>query len=109
MKESLSFRLTLAIACTFLSSIGLAMSFREGCLLYLAAWAAYFLILYFWVKDNRAPKLLMVTGTVLGCMSVFSTLFFAMILVLTFPAIALMVYVLYLSFKDPENSVQQHV
>lgn len=101
-------RLIVAICCTVLSYMGLlaalhaASSSPQDLLSYLwgSAWVAYFLILFFWIKNDRAPKPLMVTGTALGCCSVAITVGWA--LIHTFPAVALMIYVYARSFDTPQ-------
>ena len=102
-------RLITATVCTGASFIGILASWPRPPSdylnhLWLTAWVAYFLILFFWIKDNRAPKWLMVIGTLLGTLSVLSTFGWAMPFV--FPAIGLMVYVLLLSFKDFQHAHQ---
>ena len=62
----------------------------------------YFAILYFWIKDNRAPKALMITGTIMGVISVVSSIFYALFIV--FPAIVLMIHVIKCTFfSKPQN------
>ena len=112
-------RLIVAICCTAFSYIGLAAafvgltlyksfnisavqdpSFYLFPLLWSAAWIAYFLILFFWIKNGYAPKPLMVIGTILGTLSTISTVFWGLIFAL--PAIVLMIYVLIQSVGTPQ-------
>lgn len=110
-------RLIVAICCTALSYAGWGTSFyglyelfdpspiRSPSfdliiLLWNAAWIAYFLILFFWIKNGYAPKPLMVIGTILGTLSTISTVFWGLIFAL--PAIVLMIYVLIQSVGTPQ-------
>ncbi len=71
--------------------------------LFIPAWSLYCLILFYWVRDNRAPKALVVIGFVVGVCSVVFSMFMA--IVLAFPAIILMLYVAKCSFW-PKNTLQ---
>ncbi|MDR3158293.1 MAG: hypothetical protein LBU11_04635 [Zoogloeaceae bacterium] len=75
--------------------------------LFIAAWAAYFLILFFWVKSNRVPRVLLIAGALLGIASVLESDFFG--LLWAFPAIALMFHVIWRSFRTaaPDIAVKQ--
>ncbi len=97
------YRLLAALVCTGLSFMALWMSFQMPSLLWFAAWAAYIAIVFFWVRDNRAPRWLMVIGTLLGVTSVCMSLFMA--LFLASPAIGLMLHVLWCSFRPPAARV----
>lgn len=106
MKENLLIgrllRLIAAIFFTALSYMGIKASWPLYKMpIWGGAWVAYFLILFFWIRDDRAPKTLMLCGTILGTLSVISTFFIG--LIYTLPAIALMTYVHILSFKEPES------
>lgn len=87
-------RLLFAIGCTLLSSFTVAQSWKAHLEnpLWMAAWTAYFLILFFWIKNGHAPKWLLAIGTVLGCLSLGSTNFFA--LLPTLASVLLMLYVI---------------
>lgn len=71
--------------------------------LWIAAWAVYFAILVFWVKDDRAPKSIVVLGAVLGTLSVISSYFVA--LLWAAPSIALMLHVIRQTFHGTSSSV----
>jgi len=107
----MKYRLVAAIVCTASSFIGLVFSFTTPFInpLWVASWAIYFVILYFWIKDNRAPKALMITGTIMGVISVVSSIFYALFFV--FPSIALMIHVIKCTFfsKPPNIAVKQTV
>lgn len=94
-------RLLFAIGCTLLSSFGIAQSWRLHLEnpLWMAAWAAYFAILFFWIRDGHAPKWLLAIGTVLGCLSLGSTNFFALL-----PTIASVILMLYVIIKSTIHS-----
>ena len=94
------YRLLAALACTAFSWLALAASWRTQTPLWLAAWAVYLLILGFWIKNNRAPKPLLLVGTLLGGLSVLSSPFFIALL-WALPAIALMLHVLRCSWRAP--------
>lgn len=68
MKDS-TYRLIATILCTLPSLWAICISFLSFNLLFIAAWLAYFLIAFFWIKNGYAPKMLMSTGTVLGLAS----------------------------------------
>lgn len=122
MKESPTkrrlWRLIVAICCTALSYIGLSSAFVAWTLyksfnispaqdpffylfplLWAASWVAYFLILFFWIKNGYAPKPLMIIGTTLGALSIIP---FPVGALLTLPAIILMIYVLIQSLARPK-------
>lgn len=88
-----TYRLLAALACTAFSWLALAASWRSQTPLWLAAWAVYLLILGFWIKDNRAPKPLLLVGTLLGGLSVLTSPFLIALL-WALPAIGLMLHVL---------------
>jgi hypothetical protein len=95
-------RLMTAIICTCFSFMAISFSLMGYAPVLLVAWGVYFLILYFWVKHNRAPKALVIIGTIVGIIAVvfsyFSAFFFA------FPAIALMLHVIKCTFFMPPRS-----
>jgi uncharacterized membrane protein len=103
----MKYRLLAAIVCTAFSFMAIQMSFIIKSSLFIAAWAAYLLILFFWVRSNRAPKALLIAGTLLGVVSVLVSLFTG--LLLAFPAIALMLYVIWCSFRSatPDITVKR--
>jgi hypothetical protein len=92
----MKYRLIAAILCTVPSFMALGISLKINTPLFISTWAIYFLILFFWVKNNCAPKTLLIIGTVLGVTSVVLSNFVA--LLLAFPSIALMVHVIKCSF-----------
>ena len=113
-------RLIVAICCAALSYMGLAAafvglnlyksfnispvqdpSFYLFPLLWSAAWIAYFLILFFWIKNGYAPKPLMIIGTALGTLSIIP---FPLGLIFALPAIVLMIYVLIQSLSVSKNA-----
>lgn len=57
---------------------------------------AYFAILYFWVRYDRAPKALVVAGAVLGVLSVIGS--YLMAFLVAAPSIVLMLHVLRRTF-----------
>ncbi|MDO4794399.1 MAG: hypothetical protein Q4A28_00440 [Brachymonas sp.] len=87
----MKYRLLIAIACTALSFKAFEATFRHQGLLFILAWTAYFLILYFWIRYDRAPKALMITGSILGTLSVLGS--FLVGLLLALPSVLLMLYV----------------
>lgn len=122
MKESPTkrrlWRLIVAICCTALSYIGLSSAFVTWTLyksfnispvqdpffylfplLWAVSWVAYFLILFFWIKNGYAPKPLMIIGTTLGTLSIIP---FPVGLIFALPAIVLMIYVLIQSLARPK-------
>lgn len=105
-------RLIVAICCTAMSYMGIEASWPLYKMpIWGSAWVAYFLILFFWIKNNRAPRILMIVGTLFGTISLFSTFLLGPMglflgLICTLPAIALMTYVHILSFKEPESVPQ---
>lgn len=94
------YRLLAAVICTAFSWLALAASWRTQTPLWLAAWAVYLLILGFWIKDNRAPKPLLLLGTLLGGVSVLTSPFL-LALLWALPAIGLMLHVLRCSWRAP--------
>lgn len=97
------YRLLAALACTAFSWLALAASFRSQAPLWLAAWVLYALVLGFWIKDNRAPKPLLLIGTLLGGLSVLTSPFL-LALLWALPAIALMLHVLRCSWRAPAKA-----
>lgn len=100
-------RSIVVICCTAMSYMGIDATWppkNPFSFLGTAAWAAYFLILFFWIKNDRAPQILMMVGTILGTLSLLSTFFLG--LIYTLPAVALMTYVHILSFKEPKSVPQ---
>lgn len=98
-------RIIISIFCTLFSLPGVVATLSFGNLMWFAAWVAYFSILYFWVKNNRAPVPLVVVGTVLGTVSLGSTFFAA--LPFTFPGVCLMTYIFFRSIIcEAESSPQ---
>jgi hypothetical protein len=99
MKYSL-LRFLAAIVCTGFSFMAIDISINPIIFnktpLFLASWCFYFVILCFWVKDNRAPKVLVIVGSILGVISVFASFFGA--LILAFPSVALMLHVVKCTF-----------
>lgn len=94
------YRLLAALVCTAASFLALEASWSVKAPLWMAAWAAYGLILGFWIVRNRAPKGLMIGGTLLGLASVLTSPFFIALL-WALPAIGLMLHVLRCSFRQP--------
>lgn len=90
------FRLLVAVICTASSYMALRFSLAYPTWIWSTAWTAYFTILYFWVRYDRAPKALVVTGTVLGVLSVIGS--YLMALLAAAPSIALMLHVLRRTF-----------
>lgn len=92
----MKFRFIAAIICTSLSFMAIGLSLKIAFPLFIPAWALYGLILFFWVRDNHAPKALVVIGLLVGTLSVvfsaFTALFWA------FPSILLMIHVAKCSF-----------
>ena len=78
-----------------------------GVPLFIAAWGMYFLILFFWMKNNSAPKALLIIGTILGVVSVVVSNYAG--LLLAFPSIILMLHVIKCSFvpQAPNKLNQQ--
>lgn len=99
-------RIVAAFYCTLFSSFGMVATFSFGNYIWLAAWIFYFLILYFWVKNGRAPVPLVVIGTVLGCISI-SKIFFAA-LIFTLPGVCLMTYIFFHSIISEPDSTPQN-
>lgn len=99
-------RVIVSIYCTFFSLVGVVATFSFGSYLWFAAWVAYFSILYFWVKNNRAPVPLVVVGTVLGTVSLGSIFFAA--LVFTFPGVCLMTYIFFQSILSESSHTQSN-
>ena len=92
----MKYRLIAAILCTGLSFIAIGLSLKIAYPIFIPAWLLYFSILFYWVRDNRAPKALVVIGAVVGFSSV---LFSALTAVLwAFPSIAIMLHVAKCSF-----------
>ena len=109
MKENLLtarvLRLIVAIGCTAYSYIPIKESWPpHKSPIWATAWASYFLILFFWIKNNRAPQVLVGVGTIFGTISLLFSFFGG--LIYTLPAVVLMIYVLILSFKEPESAPQ---
>jgi hypothetical protein len=92
-----------AVLCSCLSYMAIWLSLKIAFPLFIPAWSLYFLMLFYWVRDNRAPKALVVIGFVVGVCSVVFSMFLAIIL--AFPAIILMLYVAKCSFW-PKNTLQ---
>jgi hypothetical protein len=90
-------RLLAAIVCTAFSFMAIKISWSIKSPLFIAAWAAYLLILFYWVKSNRAPKALLIAGTLLGLASVLASFFVGLLWAL--PAIVLMLHVIWCSFR----------
>jgi hypothetical protein len=103
----MKYRLLAAIVCTAFSFMAIQMSFVMKSPLFIAAWAAYLLILFFWVRSNRAPRALLIASTLLGIASVFESYFVG--LLWAFPAIALMFHVIWCSFRaaTPDIAVKR--
>lgn len=101
----MKYRLIAAILCTALSFMAIWMSFKIAFPVFIPPWAIYISILFYWVRDNRAPKALVVIGAVVGVLSVvfsaFTAIFWA------FPSIALMLHVTKCSFwpQTPNKSI----
>ena len=93
----MKYRLLAAIVCTSFSFMAIHMSISIGSPIFIAAWVAYFLIIYFWVKTNRAPKALLIAGSLLGLVSVIGSYFVG--LMWAFPSIALMFHVIWCSYR----------
>lgn len=76
--------------------MAIGMSLKIAFPLFIPAWVLYVVISFYWVRDNRAPKVLVVIGGVVGILSVvfsaFTAIFWA------FPSIALMLNVIKCSF-----------
>lgn len=83
------------------------MSLKIAYPLFIPAWVLYFIILFFWVRDNRAPKALVIIGAITGVLSVVFSLFTAIFW--AFPSIALMLHVAKCSFwpQTPNKLNQQ--
>lgn len=92
-----------AVLCSSFSYMAILLSLNIAFPLFIPAWSLYFLILFYWVRDNRAPKALVVIGFVVGVCSVVFSMFMA--IVLAFPAIILMLHVAKCSFW-PKNTLQ---
>lgn len=93
-------RLLAALTCTAFSLLAIVPSVQKMEPLWLAAWMAYGAILFFWVRDNRAPKGLLVVGTLVGLASVISSPFFVALYVAA-PGILLMLHVIRCSWRLP--------
>lgn len=92
----MKYRIIAAILCTAPSFLALFATQKMGEPLFIAAWGMYFLILYFWVKNNYTPKILLIIGTILGVVSVVLSNYAG--LLLAFPSIMLMFHVIKCSF-----------
>lgn len=115
LPNSRLWRLIAAISCTAMSYMGLGVAFYGALnvtypydsffhflsLLWSAAWIAYFLILFLWIKNSRVPKPIMATGTTLGTLSVITTMHFSFF---ALPAIILMLHVHARSFDIPKTA-----
>jgi formate-dependent nitrite reductase membrane component NrfD len=106
----MKYRLLAAVVCTAFSFMAIKLTFIMKSplfILFIAAWAAYLLILFFWVRSNRAPRALLIAGTLLGVVSVLVSFFTG--LLLAFPAIALMLHVIWCSFRaaTPDIAVKR--
>ena len=94
--KSLMIRLIASMVCTGFSFIAIEASFDMKNPLFIASWVFYFSILLFWVRDNSAPKPLLILGTIFGSISVVFSVFIG--LLWAFPAIALMIHVIKCSY-----------
>ena len=94
--QSLIVRLTAAIMCTGFSFMAIEFSFETKNPLFIASWIAYFLILIFWVRNNSAPKPLLILGTIMGSFSIVISMFIG--LLWAFPAIVLIIHVIKCSY-----------
>lgn len=103
----MKYRLFSAVVCTAFSFMAIAASLDMKAPLWLAAWGAYLIILIFWIKNNRAPMMLLVVGTVLGLASVISSPFFIALL-WALPAIALMLHVIKCSLPISSRASQSN-
>lgn len=97
----MKYRLLAAVICTAFSCMAIAFSFSMKQPLFIAAWGAYLLILFFWVRDNQAPKALLIIGTLLGVISLCASYFVG--LLWAFPAVALMLHVIKCSWRAKIN------
>jgi len=103
----MKYRFIAAITCTISSFMALAISIEVNAPLFIPTWAFYFLILFFWVKDNYAPKTLIIIGTILGVTSVIASYFVALLWAL--PSVILMIHVIKCSFFPPTtNNALKH-
>lgn len=93
----MKYRLCAAIVCTALSFMAIKMSWAGQSPLFIAAWIAYFSSVFFWVRSNRAPRLLLIVGTLLGSASVLGS--YLVGLLWAFPAIMLMLHITWCSFR----------
>jgi hypothetical protein len=102
-------RFGVAIVCTAFSCIALWISFLGKVPLWITSWVMYFVILYFWIRYNRAPKALLIVGTSMGIISIISSSFLA--LIFAFPSIVLMFHVIKCSFFSVSSNtgVEQDV
>lgn len=99
-------RLIAATLCTIPSFLALLISQKMGSPLFISAWGMYFLILVFWVKNNCAPKALLIIGTIFGVVSVVVSKFTG--LLLAFPSVMLMVHVIKCSFFPQAPNKSRH-
>lgn len=99
----MKYRLFAAVVCTAFSFMAIKMSWAAPSLLFIAAWIAYFSSVFFWVRSNRAPKFLLIVGTLLGCASVLGSYFVG--LLWAFPAIMLMLHIIWCSFRTRNTAV----
>lgn len=103
----MKYRLIAAILCSSLSFMAIGLSLKIAFPLFIPAWVVYVLILFYWVRDNCAPKALVVVGSFVGILSVvlsgFTAVFWA------FPSIVLMLHVAKCSFwpQTPNKLNQQ--
>jgi hypothetical protein len=67
------------------------------CRVNISAWVVYLLILFFWVRSNRAPKALLIAGILLGVASVIRSFLFGALLASS--AIVLMLHIIWCSFR----------
>lgn len=103
-KSQMKYRIIAAILCTGLSFMAIGLSLKIAFPLFIPAWVLYFFILFYWVRDNRAPKILIFIGAVVGALSVVLSAFTAILW--AFPSIVLMLHVIKCSFwpQKPNKS-----
>lgn len=94
-------RFTIVFCCTIGSIFGIIVSFATQNKLFMAAWLAYAVIAFLWIKNNRVPKSVMIIGTLLGVASVIWGNFWAPLWA-TGAGIACMLHILKCTFTEAE-------
>lgn len=69
---------------------------------WLFAWVLYFFMGYYWVQFGKAPIIICLVGTVFGCISLISTLFFS---VTVLSAVLMATYILFVSAISPNKKL----